>query len=91
MWATIKFDNECINWVENGIFNKAFIWQQISYIRDRIRLKGYIYLNEIYDIFGAKWDPHDSNYCLIYGENCNDFICSVIQLNDTDYTISICY
>lgn len=33
----------------------------------------------------------DSNYYLIYGENWNNYNCSVNQLNDTDYTIYICY
>lgn len=71
--------------------NKTFIWQQINYIRDRIRLKGYIYLNEIYDFFGARWDPHDSNDCLIYSEGGDNFTYSIIQLNNTDYTINIRY
>lgn len=91
MLATIKFNNECTNWVENGIINKAFIWYQINYIYDRVRLKGYMYLNEIYDLFGARWDPHDSNYCLIYSKDGDNFTCSVMQLNDTDYTINIYY
>lgn len=91
MLATIKFNNECTNWTTNGIVNKAFICYQIDYVYDRIRLRGYMYLNEIYDLFGARWDPHDSNDCLIYSEGKNNFTCSVQQLNDTDYKINICY
>lgn len=91
MLATIKFNNECINWSENGMVNNAFVWNQINHMYDHIRCRGYMYLNEIYDLFGAGWDPHDSNDCLIYSEGENEFTCSVQQLNDTDYKINICY
>lgn len=91
MLATINFNNECVKWTKNGIVNKAFIGYQIDYVYDRIRCRGYIYLNEIYDLFGARWDPHNSNDCLIYSEGKNNFTCSVQQLNDTDYKINICY
>ena len=91
MLTTINFNNECMNWTTNSIVNRVFIGQQINYMYDRIRFKGYMYLNEIYDLFGARWDPHDSNDCLIYSKNGNNFTCSVQQLNGANYKINICY
>lgn len=91
MLATINFNHECADWSLNSMVNHAFVWNQINYMYDRVRLRGYIYLNEIYDLFGARWDPHDSNACLNYSEGGINFTCSVEQLNDTDYKITICY
>lgn len=28
--------------------------------------KGYIYMNEIYEIVGIEWDPNNENVCIIY-------------------------
>ena len=26
-------------------------------------IRGYMYLNQIYEYYGVKWDPNDDNYC----------------------------
>lgn len=91
MVKTIIFDNKCVNWSPYGLNNNRFVNNQIDYMYDRIRLRGYMYLNEINDLFGARWDPHDSNDCLIYDENGYSFTCTVQQVNGIDYKINILY
>lgn len=92
MLATIIFDKKCVNWSSNSLCNGMFIRNQINYMYDHIRLRGYMYLNEVYDLFGAGWDPHDnSNDCLFYDESNFTFTCSLHKLNDTDYKINIFY
>lgn len=91
MVKTINFDKKCVDWSPYGLRNNMFVTNQISYMYYRIRLRGYMYLNEVYDLFGAGWDPHDSNDCLNYGENGFTFTCIVQQVNGIDYKINIFY
>ena len=32
-------------------------------LEELFNVRGYIYLNQIYEYFGVKWDPNDENYC----------------------------
>lgn len=69
MMKTIIFNDRCAYWSKNYMLNKSFIEQQIRYIYDLIRCQGYIYLDKVYELFGAGWDPHEPNGVMIYGEN----------------------
>jgi hypothetical protein len=33
-------------------------------INDTIRYRGYIYLNQIYELIGHPWNPNDENPCI---------------------------
>ena len=89
MMKTIIFNDCCICWSKNYMFNKSFIEQQIRYIYDLICVQGYIYLDKIYGLFGTRWDPHEPNDVLIFGEN--EPVISYKHLDGGDFKISICY
>lgn len=89
MIKNIIFDDLCAHWSKNYMYNKSFIEQQIRYIFDIIRCRGYIYLDRIYELFGAGWNPYDRNDCIIYDEN--DLVITYKNLKDSDFKITICY
>ena len=60
---TIKFDRSCLAHVENCGRNKAFLDVRKQYLVEKLLYRGYIYLNEIYESFGAGWDPTRENIC----------------------------
>lgn len=91
MVKTIIFDKKNMYWSPYGLSNNRFVSNQIDYMYERIRLRGYMYLNEVYDLFGAEWDIHDSNDCLRYDENGYSFTCTVQQVDGIDYKINIFY
>lgn len=51
--------------------NLMFIRQQEVYFNDILRVRGYIYLNTIYEMLGVKWDPEWENLCLLYKPNAS--------------------
>lgn len=61
--------------------NLMFIKLNESYVNDLFKIRGYMYIQEIYTYLGAKWNPDWANVCFIYNES--DFnrivfnICSV--------------
>lgn len=59
--AIIKFDVTCRGWDKNPEINEAFIKKQREYIIDMLCAKGYVYLNQIYEVFGAEWNPDNDN------------------------------
>lgn len=62
---TVIFDEKSPYWSKNFEFNKAFLKSQLMYVRDYYFVKGYMYLEHIYDILGIKWDPCNENTCWI--------------------------
>ena len=55
-------------------FNIKYIAQQELYVNDLLKVRGYVYINQIYELFGVKWDPQRENLCLLYnGNNHIDF------------------
>lgn len=89
MVKTIIFDNHCSYWSKNYMFNKSFIDGRISYIYELIRANGYIYIDRICEIFGVRWDPHEANDVMIFGEK--EPVISYKHLGDGGFKISICY
>lgn len=90
MVKTIKFDEQNYLWMNDYMFNKALIDSRITYIYEVLRNRGYVYLNTIYETFGAGWNPHDDhNDCLMAGSN--ELVISYKHLNDADFEINISY
>ncbi|HOU67150.1 MAG TPA: DUF6353 family protein [Paludibacteraceae bacterium] len=46
------FDESCKNWERNAEYNLLFLTHQQSYANDRLRARGHIMLNEVYDMLG---------------------------------------
>ena len=49
------FDESCIGWTKNAEYNMMFVLQQQSYANDMLKVKGHLFLNDVYDLFGI---PH---------------------------------
>lgn len=64
--ARIIFDSSCFGWSTLEERNLMVIRQQEIWLNDLLRRKGYVYLNEIYEAFGVKWNPKDQNDCIVY-------------------------
>ena len=54
---TIIFDHDCAGWCVNRDVNVLFLEQQRCYLVEKLLNRGYVYLNEVYEALGAKWDP----------------------------------
>ena len=57
------FDSSNIAWGKNDQENCFFISMMISHIKDILRYRGYVYLNDIYELFNVTWNPDDENIC----------------------------
>ena len=61
---TIYFDSKNPNWNDDRELNYMFLCMQERYINDIINVRGYIYLNQIHELLGIKWDTNDENLCI---------------------------
>lgn len=89
MVKSIKFDEQNYLWMNDYMFNKALIDSRITYIYEVLRNRGYIYLNTIYETFGAGWNPYDHNDCLMTGPD--EVVISYKHTSDADFEINILY
>ena len=87
MLAIINFNKECAAWTKNGACNKAFVECNINYVYEKLKHEGYVYLNDMYEIFGALWNPDEYNYCFKRGGQEPRF--SYQCINDVDFKICI--
>ena len=61
---TIYFDAESAYWSDDNEANKCFLDYQTDYIRDLVKRRGYVYLNQIHEMLGAGWNPKYENPCI---------------------------
>ena len=48
------FDDGCNGWSKDPEFNLMFLKQQQSYANDLLKTRGYLFLNEVYDLLGIQ-------------------------------------
>lgn len=66
MIETIIFDEHCVGWTNKADLNKMFLALQESYIKSMLERSGYRYSNQIYEVYGAPWDPREkTNNCYL--------------------------
>lgn len=46
------FDEYCAGWTKDPEYNLMFLRQQQNYANDRLRTRGHLFLNEVYDMLG---------------------------------------
>ena len=46
------FDSTCLPWTKDRTYNLGFLRIQEEYFNDRLKLKGHLFLNEVYDELG---------------------------------------
>lgn len=59
----IIFDSNCAGWRKDSEINMCFLVYQSDYIQELLSHRDYIYLNNLYEIFGVKWNPDNENLC----------------------------
>ena len=59
----IIFDKTCLEWFRDTDLNMTYLTSQRDLIKFLLRQRGYIYLNQIYEIFTAPWNPDNENLC----------------------------
>ena len=64
---TVVFDHTNANWYARSEWNMALIYNILAHVQDILLHRGYIYLNQIYELLGIKWNPDDENPCIKYG------------------------
>lgn len=52
---------ESEEWTNNEVYNVMFLKSKEIYFNDFIMTYGYIYLNQIYEALGFKWNPDKEN------------------------------
>ena len=51
---TVCFDETCTGWQRDAEANKFFLLRQQDYANEKLRARGYLFLNEVYDMIGAR-------------------------------------
>lgn len=67
------FDVRSPYWNKDEEFRFMFVRQQDHYFNELLRARGYVYLNQIHESFGVKWNPKNENLCFTNDE-CNSLI-----------------
>lgn len=62
----IMFDESSFMYSNDKNFDVHFLVAQERYVNDLFKARGYIYLNQIYEMLGIKWNPKHRNKCFIY-------------------------
>ena len=83
---TIYFDKNCAYWSNDNKMNEHFLNCQADYIRDIVKHRGYIYLNQIHEILGAEWEPRYDNHCI---ENADFTVVIGWECKQSRWTIDI--
>lgn len=48
----VHFDENSMAWSKDPELNKIFLLQQQTYANEKLKTKGYLFLNEVYDVLG---------------------------------------
>lgn len=70
------FDESCSSWSKTPEYNQVFLQAQQNYFNDRLRYKGHVFLNEVYDALGMERSPAGAVVGWIWegdGDNYIDF------------------
>lgn len=69
-------------------FNRMFIVQQEHYFNALLKIRGYLYLNTIYEALGVEWDTEWENCCLLYKPGTR-LTLAIRGVNDDGFDIEI--
>ena len=61
----IVFDERSHLFAKDDRVDEFYLEYTREYMRNTYQLRGYVYLNEIYDHLGVAWNPHDTNTVFI--------------------------
>jgi len=66
---TVCFDETCNGWQRDAEANKFFLLRQQDYANEKLKSKGYMFLNDVLDMIGAKRTQAGQVVGWIYDEN----------------------
>lgn len=66
----VCFDETCAGWTRSADFNKMFLIDQERYANDKLKAKGYLFLNEVYRSLGIPETQAGQVVGWIYDEDC---------------------
>ena len=66
---TICFDETCTGWQRDAEANKFFLLRQQDYANEKLKARGYLFLNEVYDMVGARRSKAGQVVGWIYDES----------------------
>ena len=64
------FDEACSGWTKDPELNLMFLKRQQSYANDLLQRRGYLFLNEVYDMIGIPRTKAGQVVGWVYDENC---------------------
>ena len=56
------FDESCVNWTKDRKFNIMFLKRQQTYCNDLLKLRGYLFLRDVYETIGI---PITKESCIV--------------------------
>ena len=83
------FDESSAKWEKDAEYNLMFLKQQQTYANDLLKSKGYLFLNEVYDLLGMPYTKEGQLVGWIYneentiGDNYVDF--GIFNDNNRDF------
>jgi hypothetical protein len=66
---TVCFDETCNGWQRDAEANKFFLLRQQDYANEKLKSRGYLFLNEVYDMIGARRTRAGQVVGWVYDEN----------------------
>lgn len=62
---TIVFDDKSMAWARDVDQNLMYLRYRANYLENLFDCRGYMYLNQIYENLGVKWNPGMVNECYL--------------------------
>ena len=69
--------------------NLLFIRCQENYFNSVLRVRGYLYMNTIYEMLGVEWNTDFENFCIMYKPNNTSLKLAIRCVNEDGYDIDI--
>lgn len=86
----VMFDDKCTEWEDNKEFNKKYVEHTINYLNTKLRLIGWISLNELYDSLGKDRELSAQVYGWnVYQYPDNDIKFEFVEMHDDGNNVRI--
>ena len=84
------FDERSYRWRKGEPEHNLFmVRSHMHYLSDTMRIRGYIYLNQIYESLGVEWYPNDGNICYTMNNSLGYIFCYEELPNNEGYKICV--
>ena len=88
--VTMHFNETNLMFVRNNEYNRHFVRHTAAMILATLESRGYVYLNQVYEAYGVKWNPEWENVCIIDTDDTTPSIDIKIRKRKCgDYVITV--